>query len=139
MENILLIAACLLVAYSGLVGGRSNFPAVQEGNGLDRFFVRVQLSLNFISIPLAAVLPVVTAFKGQPWLAYATVVLVTTALLVYPVQLPAWRFVAPSMEGKRSVAPSDIRRTRWPYRTLFVLGNLTLLIYAFTFITSTSG
>jgi hypothetical protein len=42
MENILLIAACPLVAYSGLIEGRSNFPAVQEGNGLDQFFVRTR-------------------------------------------------------------------------------------------------
>lgn len=139
VSRFLVFSAPILVAFSVLIAGRFNFPAVREGNALDRFFIKVQLGLNVVSIPLAAILPVLTSFKGQPWLAYIAVVLVTTALLVYPVQLPARRPVAPSTKALRSVAAPELRRTRWPYRTLFALGYSALLIYAFPLAASHAG
>lgn len=131
MEIPLLLSACILVALSVVTAGRFRFVPVRVGNSLDRFFIKLQLGFNIVSIPLAAILPILTKFEGQPWLAYVAASLVTASLVVYPVQLPPLLKLAPSTRSKRSVAAADLRRTRWPYQTLFALGYLALLVYAF--------
>jgi hypothetical protein len=131
MEISLLLSACILVALSVVTAGRFRFIPVREGNSLDRLFIKLQLGLNIVSIPLAALLPIVTKFEGQPWLAFVAVALVTASLVVYSVQLPPLLELAPSTRGKRSIAAADLRRTRWPYQTLFALGYLALVVYAF--------
>ena len=139
METPLLLSACILVALSVVTAGRFRFIPVREGNSLDRFFIKLQLGLNIVSIPLAAILPILTKFDGQPWLAYVAVALVTASLVVYPVRLPALLKLAPSTGGKRSVAAGHLRRTRWPYQTLFALGYLALVVYAFPLAISYQG
>ena len=108
METTLLLSACILVALSVVTAGRFRFVPVREGNSLDRSFIKLQFGLNVLSIPLAAVLPILTRFEGQPWLAYIAVALVSASLAMYPVQLPA----LPSTQAKRSVETSGLRRTR---------------------------
>lgn len=139
MEIPLLLSACILVALSVVTAGRFRFIPVREGNSLDRFFIKLQLGLNIVSIPLAAILPIVTKFEGQPWLAYVAVALVTASLVVYPVRLPTLPRLAPSTLGRRSVGAADLRRARWPYQTLFALGYLALLLYAFPLASSYQG
>lgn len=139
METPLLLSACILVALSVVTAGRFRFIPVREGNSLDRFFIKLQLGLNIVSIPLAAILPILTKFEGQPWLAYVAVALVAASLVVYPIQLPPLLKLAPSTRGKRSAAAADLRRTRWPYQTLFALGYLALLVYAFPLASSYQG
>lgn len=139
MEISLLLSACILVALSASAAGRFRFIPVREGNSLDRFFIKLQLGLNVVSILLAAILPIVTKFEGQPWLASVAAALVSASLVTYPIQLPAWRKLAPSTRGKRSVNAADVRRTRWPYQTLFALGYLALVLYAFPLAISYQG
>jgi len=107
------------------------FVPVREGNSLDRSFIKLQLGPNVLSIPLAAVLPILTRFEGQPWLAYIAVALVSASLAMYPVQLPALPPLTPSTQAKRSVETSGLRRTRWPYQTFLALGYLALVLYSF--------
>ena len=139
MEITLLLCACILVALSVVTAGRFRFVPVREGNSLDRFFIKLQLALNAVSIPLAAILPILTRFEGQPWLAYVAVALVTASLIVYPLKMPALRKIAPSTLGKRSVEAFGLRQTRWPYQTLFALGYLALVAYAFPLALSYEG
>ena len=118
----------MLISLSLVTAGRFRYP-VNPGSALDRFFVRLQIVYNVLSILVASLLPSFTGFQGLPWLAYSAAVVVTLALAVYPVELPALGRLGPSTVGKRSVKAGALRRTRWPYQTLFALGYIMLAAY----------
>jgi hypothetical protein len=131
MERFLLLASLVLISLSLVNAGRFRYP-VKPGSTLDRFFIRLQIAYNFLSIAVATLLPSFTGFQGLPWLAYSAAALVILALAVYPLELPALDALSPSTEGKRSVKAPDRRRTRWPYQTLFALGYMVLAAYTLT-------
>lgn len=131
MERFLLLGALVLISLSLVNAGRFRYP-VKPGSKLDRFFVRLQIAYNILSILVAVLLPSFTGFQGLPWLAYSAAALLTLALAVYPVELPALGKLKAATEGKRSVKAPQLRRTRWPYQTIFALGYVLLAAYTFT-------
>jgi hypothetical protein len=131
MERFLLLGSLVLISLSLVNAGRFRYP-VKPGSALDHFFIRLQIGYNFLAILVAAVLPSFTGFQGLPWLAYAAAGVVTLALAVYHIELPALGRLRASTEGKRSVEAPSLRRTRWPYQTLFALGYMMLGAYTFS-------
>ena len=131
MERLLLLGALVLISLSLVTAGRFRYP-IKPGSAPDRFFVRLQIANNVLAILVAALLPLFTEFQGLPWLAYSAAGVVTLALAVYPVELPAFGRLAPPTEGKHSVDAAALRRTRWPYQALFAIGYAMLAAYTFT-------
>jgi uncharacterized membrane protein YfbV (UPF0208 family) len=128
MDRFLLLGALVVISLSLVTAGRFRYP-VKPGSALDTFFVRLQLAGNVVSIIIAAVLPSLTGFQGLPWLSYTAAALVVSALAFYPMKLPALDGLRAPTNGKRSVKTVELRRTRWPYQTLFAVGYLMLLAY----------
>ena len=123
--SIVLIAASLATA------GRFRFP-VKEGSRTDVFFQRLQLLGVVIAAVVELVLPAATGWRGLPVLAYTAAALHLASLAVYRVRLRAVQGIRPGTTGSHSVNEQDLRRTRWPYQTLFAVGYMILLVYVFT-------
>lgn len=128
MGRFLVIFAFVLIAASTATAGRFRYP-VKEGTRLDLFFERLQLSGNVLALALEMALPIVTGFVGVPALSFIAAGFQLAAILAYRVQLPAIRPVRASTSARHSVDEASLRRTRWPYQTLFALGYIILLAY----------
>jgi hypothetical protein len=131
MERFVVILAFVLIAASVAAAGRFRYP-VKEGTRADLFFERLQLSGNFLALAVEMALPIVTDFVGVPALSFIAGGFQLAAIIAYRVQLPAIRPVRASTSGRHSVNEVSLRRTRWPYQTLFALGYIILLAYLFS-------
>jgi hypothetical protein len=124
MEHFIVILAFCLILFSLSISGRSEY--IKQGSKLDVALERVQLAGNFVACIVGAVLPSLTHFLGLPLLAYLSACCHLTAVALYHVQLPPIWFIRPSTRGEHSVGVFGMRRTRWPYQTIFALGYLLM-------------
>jgi hypothetical protein len=86
-----------------------------------------QLGCNVFALGVELLLPFATEFVGLPVLAFAAAIFRVAALSVFSVQVPVVGPFAPGTSGRHSVGPAGIRRTRWPYQTLFALAHVLLI------------
>jgi len=131
MGRFLILFSVVLVATSVVTAGRFRFP-LKEGSRPDVFFQRLQLTGIVIATVLELALPAATSWLGLPLFAYTAAALHVASLAIYRVKLPAIQGIRAGTTGSHSVKEQDLRRTRWPYQTLFALGYMTLLVYVFT-------
>ncbi|WP_120521921.1 hypothetical protein [Arthrobacter celericrescens] len=131
MARFLILLSIVLIAASVAVAGRFRLP-LKENSRIDVFFQRLQLLGIVIAAVAELALPLATGWLGVPALAYTAAALHIASLTVYRVKLPAVQGIRPRTTGSHSVNERDLRRTRWPYQTLFAVGYVVLLIYIFT-------
>jgi hypothetical protein len=131
MAQFLLTFAVILISMSLVTAGRFRFP-LEPGSKLDNFFVHLQLVGNILAVVTAALLPIVTEYRGIPALSFIAAILVVAALAIYQVKLPSIWNTERTTAAKHSVDAESLVRTRWPYRTLFAVGYFVLLAYVFT-------